>query len=390
MKPTCKSIVWFAAVLTLTLSAVFSIPAFGANEKELIADAPLLVYVGTYTGPKSKGIYVMHMDPKTGDLSAPQLAGEVPSPSFLAIHPTEKYLYAVSELDSGLVSAFSIAKDSGKLTLLNQQTAGGAGTCFVGLNPAGNTALIANYGSGSVEALQIEENGKLSKPTAFIQDAGKSVDPNRQQGPHAHSFNVDAAGRFAFAADLGLDKLFVYQLDGAKGTLTPNDPPFVQITPGSGPRHFAFHPSGKFAYLINEMALTVTAFTYDADKGRLSEIQTIRTLPEDGKKGNSTAEVQVHPSGKFLYGSNRGDHSISIFTIDEQTGKLTATGHQPTMGKTPRNFRMDPSGNFLLAANQDSDSIVVFKVDLQTGALNPTGVSVKVGSPVCIKFVSAR
>lgn len=392
MNPTHLSIVWFAAITALTIS--FVVPtAFADNDKRLVADAPLLVYVGSYTGPKSKGIYVMRMDPKTGALSEPQLAGEVPSPSFLAIHPTEKFLYAVSELDGkdgGIVSAFSIAKESGQLTLLNQQTAGGSGTCFVGLNPAGTTALIANYGSGSVEALPIEENGQLSKPTAFIQDVGKSVDSKRQENPHAHSFNVDAAGRFAFAADLGLDKLFVYKLDGAKGTLTPNDPPFVQITPGSGPRHFTFHPNGKFAYLINEMALTVTAFTYDADKGALTEIQTIRTLPGNTEKGNSTAEVQVHPSGKFLYGSNRGDNSISIFTIDEQTGKLTSAGIEKTMGKTPRNFRIDPSGKFLLAANQDSDSVVVFQIDPATGGLKATGSSVKVGSPVCVKFVSSR
>lgn len=393
MNPTHLSIVWFAAITALTIS--FVVPtAFADNDKRLVADAPLLVYVGSYTGPKSKGIYVMRMDPKTGALSEPQLAGEVPSPSFLAIHPTEKFLYAVSELDGkdggGIVSAFSIAKESGQLTLLNQQTAGGSGTCFVGLNPAGTTALIANYGSGSVEALPIEENGQLSKPTAFIQDVGKSVDSKRQENPHAHSFNVDAAGRFAFAADLGLDKLFVYKLDGAKGTLTPNDPPFVQITPGSGPRHFTFHPNGKFAYLINEMALTVTAFTYDADKGALTEIQTIRTLPGNTEKGNSTAEVQVHPSGKFLYGTNRGDNSISIFTIDEQTGKLTSAGIEKTMGKTPRNFRIDPSGKFLLAANQDSDSVVVFQIDPSTGGLKATGSSVKIGSPVCVKFVSSR
>ena len=253
MNPTHLSIVWFAAITALTLSS--ALPAVSAHGDgiPLIGDPHFLVYVGSYTGPKSKGIYVMRMDPKTGALSKPELAGEVPSPSFLAIHPTEKFLYAVSELDGkdggGIVSAFSIAKESGQLTLLNQQTAGGSGTCFVGLNPAGTTALIANYGSGSVEALPIEENGQLSKPTAFIQDVGKSVDSKRQENPHAHSFNVDAAGRFAFAADLGLDKLFVYKLDGAKGTLTPNDPPFVQITSGSGPRHFTFHPNGDGLHL---------------------------------------------------------------------------------------------------------------------------------------------
>ena len=377
----------FVCIAAMTLS--FALPATFAQP----TDKPWLVYVGTYTGPKSKGVYVMRMDPTSGALSEPEIVAEVPNPSFLAIHPTEKFLYAVSEVNGnnpGIVSAFAIAKETGKLTLLNQQTAGGAGTCFVGLNPAGTMAFIANYGGGSIEALPIEANGHLAKPSAFIQDVGKGVDPKRQEGPHAHSFNVDPAGRFAFAADLGLDKLFIYRLDGGKGTLTPSDPSCMNIAPGSGPRHFTFHPNGKFAYLINEMALTVTAFTYDADKGALGEMQTINTLPADAQGDNSGAEVQVHPSGKFLYASNRGDNSISIFSIDEKTGKLTAAGREKTLGKTPRNFRIDPSGKFLLAANQDSDSVVEFGIDLQTGALKPTGVSVKIGSPVCVKFVSSR
>lgn len=353
----------------------------------------LLVYVGSYTGPKSKGIYVMRMDPATGALTEPEVAFEVPSPSFLTIHPSQKLLYAVSELSGkggGVVSAFSIAADTGKLNLLNQQPAGGSGTCFIGLDPAGKNAVIANYGSGSVESLPIGEDGKLGAPASFIQHTGKSIDPRRQEGPHAHSINVDAAGKFAFAADLGLDKVFTYQLDGGKGTLTAGDPPFTSIKPGSGPRHFAFHTSGKFAYVISEMACTVTAFNYDSQKGTLSEMQTVSTLPTDFHGNANCAEVQVHPSGKFLYGSNREHNSLAIFTIDPQTGKLTPAGHQSTGGKTPRNFRIDPSGKFLLAANQDSGTIVEFTIDQATGALSPTGVTVKVGSPVCVKFVETK
>ena len=355
-------------------------------------DSSLMVYVGTYTGPKSKGIYVMRMDPATGALTEPQLAGEVGNPSFLAIHPTQKWLYAVSETGGkmgGTVSAFSIASDTGKLLLLNQQSTGGDGPCFVGLDPAGKTALVANYGGGSVESLPIGDDGKLGSPASFIQHTGKGTDSKRQEGPHAHSINSDPGGHFAFACDLGLDKVLSYRLDGSS-KLSSNDPPFTTIAAGSGPRHLSFHPSGKFAYVISEMACTVTAFSYDAQKGALSEIQTITTLPAGYHGPANCAEVQVHPSGKFLYGANREHNSLAIFTIDEQTGKLTAAGHQASGGKTPRNFRMDPAGNFLLAAHQDSDSVVVFRIDQKTGGLTPTGATVKIGSPVCVKFVEAK
>jgi 6-phosphogluconolactonase len=353
----------------------------------------LWVYIGTYTGPKSKGIYVMKMDAATGQLSEPRVAAEVANPSFLTLHPSHKFLYAVSEgggKDGGVVSAFSIAPETGLLTLLNQQTSGGDGPCFVGLDPAGKMALVANYGSGSFESLPIGEDGKLGVPSTKIQDAGAGPNSKRQQGPHAHSINSDAAGRFAVAADLGLDKLFIFRLDPLAATLTPNDPPFFHTAPGAGPRHFTFHPGGKFAYVINELNSTVTALAYDAEKGALSELQTLTTLPADFHDNNSTAEVQVHPSGKFLYGSNRGHDSLAAFSIDERTGKLTPIGHYPTLGKTPRNFRMDPAGNFLLAAHQGSDSVVAFKVDLKTGALTPTGQSVSMGQPVCVKFVSMK
>ena len=352
-----------------------------------------LVYVGSYTGPKSKGIYVMRLDPESGALSAPEVAAELPSPSFLTIHPSQKLLYAVSEVNGkggGVVSAYSIATNTGKLNLLNQQPSGGAAACFIGLDPAGKTALVANYGGGSVESLPIGDDGKLGPPGTFIQHVGKSIDPGRQQGPHGHSINSDPAGHFAFAADLGLDQILSYKLDAAKGTLTPNDPPFTSIKPGSGPRHLVFHPSGKFVYVISEMACTITAFNYDADKGTLAEMQVVSTLPVGFKGSANCAEVQVHPSGKFLYGSNRAADTLAIFTIDEKTGMLTPAGHQSTGGKTPRNFRIDPSGKWLLAANQDSDSIVEFRIDRNFGTLIPTGVSVSVGSPVCIKFVEVK
>jgi 6-phosphogluconolactonase len=224
-----------------------------------------------------------------------------------------------------------------------------------------------------------------------VQHTGSSVNPQRQKEPHAHSINLDPANRFAFVADLGLDKVMVYRFDSAKGTLVANDPPGAAVKAGAGPRHFAFHPTGRFAYVINEMHCTVTAFQYDAKHGELKELQTISTLPagESVQPSYSTAEVQVHPSGQFLYGSNRGHDSIAVFGLDSETGHLTAMAHVPTQGKVPRNFGIDPTGTFLLAANQSSDNVVVFRIDRQTGNLTPTGKVAEVGSPVCVKFVMA-
>jgi 6-phosphogluconolactonase len=251
----------------------------------------------------------------------------------------------------------------------------------------GKNLLVANYGGGSVAVLPITADGKLAEATSFVQHKGSSADQARQSAPHGHSINLDAAGRFAFAADLGLDQVLVYQFDPSKGELKPHDPPFASVKPGSGPRHFAFHPSGQFAYVINELANTVTAFRYDPQQGVLKEVQTISTLPEDFKGKSYTAEVVVHPRGKFLYGSNRGHDSIAIFAIDAASGRLTPQGHEPTQGKTPRNFNIDPSGAFLLAANQNSGTIVVFRIDPATGKLKPTSQSVEVPAPVCIKFL---
>jgi 6-phosphogluconolactonase len=353
------------------------------------------VYVGTYTGTKSKGIYRLDLDLASGALTPPALAAEIASPSFVAIHPNHRLLYAVNEVanfgdgKSGAVSAFAIDEKTGDLKLLNQQSSGGGGPCFVTVDKTGKNALVANYGGGSVAALPIHPDGSLGEATAFIQHTGTSANPERQGGPHAHSINVDAANRFAFAADLGLDKILVYRFDPEKGTLTPNDPPFAAVAPASGPRHFAFHPDGRHAYVINEIKCTVTAFTYDPARGELKDFQTLSTLPGALEPSYSTAEVQVHPSGKFLYGSNRGHDTIAIFTIEKESGRLTAIGHQPTGGKTPRNFGIDPTGAFLIAANQDSDSLVVFRIDPQSGKLEPTGYTAEVPMPVCVKMIPA-
>ena len=351
------------------------------------------VYFGTYTGEKSKGIYLSTLDLATGKLSAPELAAELVSPSFLAIHPSGKYMYAVGEIadfqgkKAGAVSALAVDPASGKLKLVNQQPSGGGGPCHVSVDPSGKCVLAANYGGGSVCSFPIGDDGSLKEGGSVIQHKGSSVNPQRQKEPHAHSINVDKDGHYAFAADLGLDQVLVYKLNAAHGTLEVDDhvPP-AKVAAGSGPRHFAFHPSGKFAYVINELANTVVAFEYNPHHGLLTEIQSIGTLPREFSGTSYTAEVVVHPSGKFLYGSNRGHNSIAVFAIDEKTGKLTATSHQAEGIKTPRNFAVDPTGKWLLVGNQDAAGVIVFGIDQETGALKPTGSKIEVDKPVCIRF----
>lgn len=356
----------------------------------------LWVYIGTYTGDKpedSRGVYRAEFNSATGDLSKPVLASEVNSPSFLAIHPSGRFLYAVGEtadfggVKSGSVNAFAIDAKTGNLELLNRQPSGGGGPCHIVVDRSGNNALVANYGGGSCESLPIRENGELGEPKCVIQHQGSGVNRERQEGPHAHSINLDCANRFAFCADLGLDKVLVYRFDAGAGTLTPNEPPSYDGEPGAGPRHFAFHPNGRLAYLNNEMASSVTALKYNADKGVLSRIHTTSTLPAP-HRGNSTAETVVHPSGKFLYVSNRGHNSIAIFQIDEETGRLTAAGHQGDGIRVPRNFNIDPSGKWLLVANQQGHNVNVFSIDQDTGELKPSGTTVHVPSPVCIGFLA--
>ena len=352
------------------------------------------VYIGTYTSGASEGIYTCELDLATGELTSPRLAGAAVNPSFLALHPSRPLLYAVGEIadfadgDSGAVSAFAIDPATGQLTALNQQSSKGAGPCHLVVDATGGSVLVANYGSGSVASLPIGRDGSLGEAASAIQHTGSSVIPGRQAGPHAHSINLDAANRFAVAADLGLDKMLVYRFDAKRSTLTANDPPATRVAPGGGPRHFAFHPSGRFAYVNNEITSSVTAFAYNADRGVLTELQTLSTLPDGFDGNNSTAEVQVHPSGRFLYCSNRGHNSLAIFTIYRQTGRLTHVGNESTGGRTPRNFGIDPTGRYILAANQASDSVVVFRVNNETGQLTPTGHTIDVPTPVCVKFAA--
>jgi len=354
--------------------------------------ATFFVYVGTYTGASSRGIYLFRLDVATGALRPLGVAAVVANPAFLAVHPNHRFLYAVSEVTSleefqgGAVSAFALNPQTGALALLNQVSSGGAGPCHLVVDRRGQNVLVANYGSGSVAVLPLGEDGRLGQASTVVQHRGSSVHA-RQKGPHAHDVNVDAANRFAFASDLGLDKILIYRFDADRGKLAANDPPWVTLQPGSGPRHFCFHPSGRYAYVINELASTVTALEYDPSRGALEPIQTVTTLPADFHGDSTTAEIEVSPSGRFLYGSNRGHDSIVVFAIDAGTGKLSCVQHEPTRGKTPRNFALDPTGTYLLAANQESNSIVVLRIDPATGHLAPTGHLAEVPTPVCVKMV---
>lgn len=350
----------------------------------LVSAEPLRVYVGTYTSEESKGIYQLDFDVEKGAASLKGLAAEAKNPSYLAFHPQLPVLYACSELEDGAgVAAYAIDATTGQLSLLNGQPAGGS-ACHVSVSRDGKFVGVANYGAGSCSVYPVEQGGTLGAALATFQHEGTSVNPQRQTGPHAHSANFDSSGRFLIVPDLGIDKLMIYSLQA--GEVRPNDPPFASVAPGSGPRHFAFHPTKPWAYVVNEMGNTVTAFHWDGDRGRLESFQTIGTLPEDFTGESTTAHIEVHRSGNFLYASNRGHDSISVFAIDPASGMLTAKGQTRTGGRTPRNFTQDPTGHFLLAANMGSNDIHVFSIDQETGALTATGVRVEVPTPVCVVF----
>ncbi len=341
------------------------------------------VYLGT-----GKNIYQLELDLKDGKMSKPMLAAELANPSFVAIHPNQKFVYSVSEINKGSIVAFAVDAKTGSLKQLNSQSAGGSGPCHVTVDRTGTAVLAANYGSGSCTSIPIKSDGSLGEPASVHQHKGMSVLPN-QKGPHAHSINMDKANKFAFCCDLGLDKVLVYRLDPKTATLTANDPPAFDTPAGSGPRHFAFHPDGKTAYINGEMSMTLIVCDYDADKGVLTKKQVISTLPKDEtRKKGSTAEVVVHPSGKFVYVSNRDPYnSIAIFSIDEKSGALKAVGHEDRNIKTPRNFAIEPTGKYMLVANQSGNSVISFGINQATGELIPIGSEVPVGSPVCVRFM---
>jgi 6-phosphogluconolactonase len=356
------------------------------------------MYVGTYTGPDTKGIYAYRFDAATGEATPIGLVAETVNPSFLAIDPTQRFLYAANEISdyrgqkeggkrTGAISAFAIDRKSGKLTLLNQVSSYGAGPCYVSLDQAGKYVLAANYYGGNVAVFPVRKDGRLDEASAVIEHTGPAVDPS---GPQPHQIDLSRDNRFAIASYLGLDRLLAYRFDPVKGTLSANDPPFTQLHPGARPRHFAFDPNYKFLYALEEAASKVAGFSYDAATGTLRQMATVSTLPDGFSGDNTTAEIKMHPDGKFLYSSNRGHDSIAIFAIDPATGMPTFLEAVPSGGKKPRNFEIAPGGAYLLAANQNSNNIVVFKIDPQTGHLTPTGQILEVPSPACVKFAKLR
>ena len=357
------------------------------------AQSDYFVYVGNYKGKDGPGIYAGRFDAATGRLAAISLAAETVNPSYLAIHPNRRFLYATNNYQgkgAGSVSAFAMDRHTGKLTFLNSVPTRGMDPYFLSVDKTGKAVVAVNYASGSVVLLPIKEDGSLGEVSAFLERHGSSVNPTLQSGPHPHSVGISADNRFAIVADRGADQVAVYRLDPVQGSLTPNQPPYVTAKPGAGPRHIDIHPNGKFVYVVNELNNSVTAYHYDTAKGVLKEVQTVPTVPRDFTGNNLPADVHVHPSGKFLYGSNRGHDSIAVFRIDKTDGTLKFLERVSAQGQSPRGFGIDPTGSYLIVANQTTGNLVVFRIDRKTGGLTPTGQTVEAGMPVCMQFVEAR
>ena len=352
-----------------------------------------IVFVGTYTeheGSQSKGIYVYRLHIASGELRLEREVPGVLNPSYLALHPQQQFLYAINEVrrfageEGGGVSAFSIDPVSGEVNLLNAYSSRGQDPCYISIEQTGRFALVANYTGGNAAMLPIQTDGRLGPATDVVQHSGSSVHPERQTDPFVHCIRPDPMNRFAIAADLGADKLVIYEMDLENGRL--NKHAEVKVNPGSGPRHLVFHPNKKYLYLISELSSTLIVFRYDSEAGNLEELQTISTLPQDYRGENLCADLHIY--GRFLYASNRKRDSIAWFLIDEATGRLSYEGEIPSGGKEPRGFAIDPSGSFLLAAHERSDNVVVFQIDPLTGRLLTTGHEIRVSHPVCVKFLS--
>lgn len=355
----------------------------------------LRLFVGTYTDRApgaSKGIWLARFDDSTGKLSTPEPAAELANPSWVTLSRDGRFLYAVSEVGapdargvpSGLVVAYAI-DGSGKLTELNRVSSRGADPCHLAVSRSGRSVAVANYTGGSTTWFRVGADGRLGAATTD-QHTGKGPNAQRQERAHAHSVDFAGDDRHLLSCDLGNDRVYVYRHDPGSGAVVAHRPPFVGLEPGSGPRHLALHPSGRYAYVLAELASAVATFAWSASEGTLIQRQRVSTLPMGTTTENTTAEIVVHPTGRFVYASNRGHDSIAVFSVDARNGQLTLLANTPTAGRTPRNFAVDPSGRWLLAANQRSDSIVTFAIDPANGTLAPVGAAVSVPRPVCIAF----
>jgi len=407
---------YLSRLLLIAFSVVLFVSAACASP---VPGEEYFVYFGTYTGftymyeglpaggSHSKGIYVSRFQPSTGKLSKPELAAEIVNPAFLAVHPNHKFLYAATEDPLSLgpnfdhasyVSAFAIDPATGKLRLLNTLPTGGTSTCYISIDKTGHYVLMANFGSSSVTVLRINDDGSLGVQTAFMKHIGHGRDPFFQSKAHPHSIDVSPDNRFAIVSDLGVDKLFAYRFDASTGALSPEAPPFVEAEPGSGPRHFVFDSAGRFGYSLKEMTGVVTVLAWDPSSGTFAPVQDVSTLAPDFIGTNDSAEIAIHPNGKFLYESNRrfrsatlfGPDTIGVFAIDPVKGTLTAVEQVAPGGTTPRNFAIDPTGSYLFSANETSGNVLLFRVDADTGRLTPTTTDTKIDVPVCIVFVPAR
>jgi 6-phosphogluconolactonase len=355
-----------------------------------------LVFFGTHSVGPQKGISVAHFNSETGVLTEPHLVVEAPAPAYFILHPDGKHLYVCNSNDFAkgytgqTISAYNINQRNGNLTLLNQQSSGGADPSYLWMDATRRFVLVANYKGASVTVIALNSDGSLGKITANIKHSGRGVDTVRQTQPYAHSVKLDPTNHFALVADLGLDKLFIYRFDQEMGALVANDPAFVQVPPGSGPRHIAFHPNGKFVYLINEMASTIISYSWDALSGTPTALQSSSTLPPEYRGKNACAEIEVYPNGKFLYATNRGHDSFAVFAINDTTGKISLLEHVPTQGHWPRNFTFDPTNKWIIVTNHNSDDAMVFKIDRENGHLIPYGNPVHIVYPFCVRVLPVQ
>jgi 6-phosphogluconolactonase len=351
------------------------------------------MYVGTYTEGTSKGIYAYRLDAKTGKLTSLGLVAETPDPTFVALHPNGKFLYAVNEITSyqgkkaGSVTSYSIDHATGKLTQLNQVSTRSPGPCHLIVDATGKTLMVANYFGGSFTSFAIAPDGKLGEAASFVQLQGSGVNKDRQGAPHGHSVNLPKSNKFMLGADLGTDKIMIFNLDAPNGKITPHDPPSASVKAGAGPRHLVIAPDQKHVYVLNEMGSSVSTFTYDPITAAMKLIDDVSALPADFKGESTGAEIAIDTAGKFVYSSNRGHDSIAVFAVDQGSGKLSLIQNQSTGGSQPRSFILDPSGNYLIAGNQKTNSMTTFKVDKTTGRLTATGDKYDLGAPVTFVFL---